>query len=205
MRADNNSRLLSRARRERFGAISSTPEIACLPANNKSDVGEFEHMIRHQLSIGHTCECRFCTDKKASEEAAEKAAAVIRTLPEARACAYYSRAFMYAPPSFDCASFDLRISFLFPLLPWPWLFYLSYSCKADASKFHAHGTHAHTNAHTRAGRGSRRGCQEEKVSNERGAEVVILKRWEALGHCIPLRNKGHDNSGMRFPSDSGTA
>lgn len=60
--------------RKQFGAFSRTAARTRLRANNKSDLGEFEHMIRHQLSIAHTCDCTFCTKKKASEAEAEKAA-----------------------------------------------------------------------------------------------------------------------------------
>lgn len=45
-----------------------------LDGNGTVDLGEFEHMIRHQLSIAHTCDCTFCTKKKQSEAEAEKAA-----------------------------------------------------------------------------------------------------------------------------------
>ena len=73
--------------RKQFGAFSRTAARTRLRANNKSDLGEFEHMIRHQLSIAHTCDCTFCTKKKESEAEAEKAAEVKRTLPKhALAC-----------------------------------------------------------------------------------------------------------------------
>jgi len=40
-----------------------------------ADLGEFNHMIRKQLNILHSCSCAFCTKKRADEEAAEKKAA----------------------------------------------------------------------------------------------------------------------------------
>jgi hypothetical protein len=48
-----------------------------LAYKNILDLGEFEHMIRHQLKIEHTCDCAFCMKKKAQAEVAEKAATVI--------------------------------------------------------------------------------------------------------------------------------
>ncbi len=38
-----------------------------------TDLGEFNHMIRNQLGIGHTCTCKFCEKKKQEEEAANAA------------------------------------------------------------------------------------------------------------------------------------
>jgi hypothetical protein len=38
-----------------------------------SDLGEFNHMIRNQLGIGHTCVCKFCEAKKKEEEEANAA------------------------------------------------------------------------------------------------------------------------------------
>jgi hypothetical protein len=51
-----------------------------LAYNNILDLGEFEHMIRHQLKIEHTCDCAFCMNKKAAAEAADKSATVICVL-----------------------------------------------------------------------------------------------------------------------------
>ena len=53
------------------------------------DLGEFEHMIRHQLKIEHTCDCAFCMKKKAAAEAADKSATVLYVLRNAPARVYW--------------------------------------------------------------------------------------------------------------------
>ena len=39
-----------------------------------TDLGEFGHMIRKQLDIGHTCNCTYCENKRKEEEAADAVA-----------------------------------------------------------------------------------------------------------------------------------
>ena len=42
-----------------------------------TDLGEFNHMIRKQLGIFHSCVCKFCENKRKQEADEEAAAAAV--------------------------------------------------------------------------------------------------------------------------------